>query len=192
MSQRIFYFTNLNFITRKECTEIYDNSKKVQVNKKYCKNIEFQNYYKIKTRGNIESLNKLIETFIKDKDFNGIYKFEETIISTLYNYMIIKNKIPYNSFWFEEKYKQKSMLKMSDIELITYVNILDSIYFDLDHDNNKMINEWFNFILNMYDEQLFMNESMINDMDDVMQRIIKVKERLESNPTDNLHKMRVR
>lgn len=122
LSQRIFYFTNLNFITRKECTEIYDNSKNVQVNKKYCKNIEFQNYYKIKTRGNIESLNKLIETFIKDKDFNGIYKFEETIISTLYNYMIIKNKIPYNSLWFEEKYKQKSMLKMSDIELITYVN----------------------------------------------------------------------
>ena len=85
-----------------------------------------------------------------------------------------------------------NLSKSINVNLITYVNILDSIYFDLDHDNNKMINEWFNFILNMYDEQLFMNESMINDMDDVMQRIIKVKERLESDPTDNLHKMRVR
>ena len=85
-----------------------------------------------------------------------------------------------------------NLSKSINVNLITYVNILDSIYFDLDHDNNKMINEWFNFILNMYDEQLFMNESMINDMDDVMQRIIKVKERLESDPTDNLHKIRVR
>lgn len=122
LSQRIFYFTNLNFITRKECYEIYYNSKKVQINKKYYKSKEFQNYYKNKTRGNIENLNKLIETFIKEKDYNAIYKFEETIINTLYNYMINKNKIPYYSLWFEEKYKQKSMLKISDIELTTYVN----------------------------------------------------------------------
>lgn len=122
LSQRIFYFTNLNFITRKECAEIYDNLKRVQVNKKYYKSKEFQNYYKNKTKGNIEKLNKLIETFVKENDFNAIYNFEKTIISMLYNYMINKNKIPYNSLWFEEEYKQKSMLKISDIELITYVN----------------------------------------------------------------------
>ena len=36
-----------------------------------------------------------------------------------------------------------------------YVQILDSIYFDLEHDNNEYINKWFNFILNMCDEQLY-------------------------------------
>ncbi len=36
-----------------------------------------------------------------------------------------------------------------------YVKILDSIYFDLEHDNNEQINRWFNFILNMADEQLY-------------------------------------
>ena len=36
--------------------------------------------------------------------------------------MVTKNKIPYNSLWFEEKYKQKSMLKMGEMELVTYVN----------------------------------------------------------------------
>lgn len=122
LSQRIFYFTNLNFITRKECSEICDNAKRVQINKKYYKSKEFQNYHKIKTRGNIENLNKLSETFIKESDYNAIYKFEETIINTLYTYIINKNKIPYNSLWFEEKYKQKSMLKISDVELTTYVN----------------------------------------------------------------------
>lgn len=122
LSQRIFYFTDLNFITRKECAEIYNNFRKVQINKKYYKSREFQNYYRNKTKGNIEKLNKLIETFAKENDFNAIYNFEETIISILYNYMINKNNIPYNSLWFEEKYKQKSMLKISEIELTTYVN----------------------------------------------------------------------
>ena len=122
LSQRIFYFTNLNFITVKECSEIYDSCKKVQIKKRYYKSAEFQNYYKNKAKGNIENLNKLIETFIKENDYNAIYKFEDTIINTLYNYMITKNKVPYNSLWFEEKYKQKSLLKMGDMELTTYVN----------------------------------------------------------------------
>lgn len=37
----------------------------------------------------------------------------------------------------------------------TYARMIDSIYFDLDHDSNEEINRWFNFILNMVDEQLF-------------------------------------
>lgn len=36
-----------------------------------------------------------------------------------------------------------------------YNRILDSIYFDLEHDSNIEINKWFNFILNMADEQLY-------------------------------------
>ena len=60
LSQRIFYFTNLNFITKKECEEICNNSKKVQVNEKYYDSKEFQNYYQTRTRENIENLNKLV------------------------------------------------------------------------------------------------------------------------------------
>ena len=122
LSNRIFYFTNLNFITRNECIELCDNSKKVQVNKRYFNSKEFQNYYKNRANKNIEKLNKLIETFIKDKDYNAIYLFEDTIISALYSYMLNKNKIPYDSMWFDEKYKQKSMLKIGNIEIVSYVN----------------------------------------------------------------------
>lgn len=43
----------------------------------------------------------------------------------------------------------------------TYVDILDSIYFDLKHDNNEAINNWFEFILNMYDEQLYYQTTRI-------------------------------
>lgn len=48
-----------------------------------------------------------------------------------------------------------------DINKITYVNRIDSIYFDLDHfasngyDNNEAINAWFYFILDMVEEQIY-------------------------------------
>ncbi len=37
----------------------------------------------------------------------------------------------------------------------TYVNKLNNIYFDLEHDSNEDINKWFNFVLDMADEQIF-------------------------------------
>lgn len=50
------------------------------------------------------------------------------------------------------------------INQITYVNILDNIYFDIEHDNNKYINKWFDFILNMADEQLYYLSSKLNEL----------------------------
>lgn len=74
----------------------------------------------------------------------------------------------------------------------TYVDILDSIYFDLEHDNNEQINRWFNFLLNMYDEQLFMNSNMINDMDSVIERIQKIKEKWSSEELKQVKRPRIR
>ncbi len=50
------------------------------------------------------------------------------------------------------------------INQCTYVNILDNIYFDLEHDNNEYINKWFNFILNMVDEQLYYSRSKLDSL----------------------------
>lgn len=36
-----------------------------------------------------------------------------------------------------------------------YYKRLNNIYFDLEHDNNDEINKWFDFILNMFDEQIY-------------------------------------
>ena len=74
----------------------------------------------------------------------------------------------------------------------TYVDILDSIYFDLDHDNNEQINRWFNFLLNMYDEQLFMNSNMINNMDDVIERIQNIKDKWDNDKIVQFKKPRIR
>ena len=51
------------------------------------------------------------------------------------------------------------------INQLTYVNILDNIYFDLEHDNNEYINRWFNFILNMADEQLNYLATKVEDLE---------------------------
>lgn len=52
------------------------------------------------------------------------------------------------------------------INQITYVNILDNLYFDLEHDNSEYINKWFNFVLNMIDEQLYYQGSKLESLND--------------------------
>lgn len=45
---------------------------------------------------------------------------------------------------------------------ITYVNRLNDIYFDLEHDSNHEINRWLDFVLTMVDEQIFYSMDKIN------------------------------
>lgn len=47
----------------------------------------------------------------------------------------------------------------------TYVNRLNNIYFDLEHDTNDDINKWFNFILDMADEQIFFATQQLGKVD---------------------------
>lgn len=79
-----------------------------------------------------------------------------------------------------------------NVNLISYVNAINGIYFDLEHDNNDMLNYWFNFILNMYDEQLYKNHNMIDDMDDVVKRILKVKQRISPETVEKIEKIKLR
>lgn len=51
------------------------------------------------------------------------------------------------------------------VNQFTYVKILDNIYFDIEHDNSEYINKWFDFILNMIDEQLYYSNSKINKLE---------------------------
>ena len=46
----------------------------------------------------------------------------------------------------------------------TYVDRINYIAFDLETDNNKAINNWFDFILTMADEQLYYSKQRINDL----------------------------
>lgn len=47
----------------------------------------------------------------------------------------------------------------------TYVRAIDNIYFDLEHDTNDAINNWFNVMLNMADEQIYSSGNKLEDID---------------------------
>ena len=51
------------------------------------------------------------------------------------------------------------------INKITYVKRIDNIYFDIKHDSNNEINAWFDFILDMVDEQLYKSTNMLQEID---------------------------
>lgn len=51
------------------------------------------------------------------------------------------------------------------INKITYVKRIDNIYFDIKNDCNEEINAWFNFILDMVDEQLYKSMNMLDYID---------------------------
>lgn len=55
---------------------------------------------------------------------------------------------------------------------LTYVKRIDNIYFDLEHDTNEEINKWFDFILNMADEQIYLaNERLTFASDEYLKDI---------------------
>jgi len=64
-------------------------------------------------------------------------------------------------------------LKLSPLNLsgsillnkITYVKRLDNIYFDVEHDTNDNINKWFDFILDMADERIFVARNKLDTID---------------------------
>lgn len=47
----------------------------------------------------------------------------------------------------------------------TYIKALDNIYFDVKHDTNDAINYWFDIMLNMADEQIFLSSNKLDDID---------------------------
>lgn len=51
------------------------------------------------------------------------------------------------------------------VNKITYAKSINNIYFDLEHDCNDEINKWFDFMLNMVDEQLFFCTNELPNLD---------------------------
>ena len=122
LSKRTFSFSNLNFITRSEIVKIQEAyaSEKIENISSNDKNL--QNYLYGIAKKSFENLMRLLEFFINEKDFNAIIEFEKSILILLNDYGSVKEMIPYNSYWYEEKIIQKSMLKMSGLDLVSYMN----------------------------------------------------------------------
>lgn len=77
------------------------------------------------------------------------------------------NKIYNVNFKISPLHLSKSILNNQE----AYAKILNSIYFDLEHDNNDQINKWFDYMLNMYDEQLYFMSNQLRNNSDALENI---------------------
>ena len=68
----------------------------------------------------------------------------------------------------------------------SYTKAIDNIYFDLKHDSNDAINDWFNVMLNMADEQIYSSSNKLDLVDDYY-----FKDNCQDDKHSNV-KMRVR
>lgn len=57
----------------------------------------------------------------------------------------------------------------------TYAKRINDIYFDLEHDCNEEINKWFDFILNVVDEQLYSKASLLRDIDKALKKVTEMQ-----------------
>lgn len=78
------------------------------------------------------------------------------------------------------------------VNQLTYANRLNSIYFDLEHDSNEEINRWFDFILNMADEQLFYLMSKKDRLMVALNNIEHLSADVQDEIKDMLPKMKIR
>ena len=79
----------------------------------------------------------------------------------------IVNKACNVNFMISPLHLSKSILNNQEM----YARILNSIYFDLEHDNSEAINRWFEYMLNMYDEQLNYMSYLLRQRSDALENI---------------------
>jgi Fic family protein len=74
----------------------------------------------------------------------------------------------------------------------TYASRLDNIYFDIEHDTNDTINKWFDFILNMNDEQIFYNMNRIHELEESMERLTEYKGQDKQKFLEKINRMNIK
>ena len=74
----------------------------------------------------------------------------------------------------------------------TYAKRINDIYFDLEHDSNYEINKWFDFILNMVDEQLYFSTNRISKLDNAFNNITKMKDTDDPEFVSQVSKMKIK
>lgn len=78
------------------------------------------------------------------------------------------------------------------INKLTYVKRLNNIYFDLEHDSNEEINMWFNFILDMVDEQLYFNMSRLPQLERTAHFLETKTELKKTEISDVINKIKIK
>lgn len=76
------------------------------------------------------------------------------------------------------------------INKLTYVKRINNIYFDVEHDTNESINKWFDFILDMADEQIYRSAEKLDRVDP--SKIKQVTDNIEANTANAMRLSRIK
>ena len=77
------------------------------------------------------------------------------------------------------------------INKYSYASSIDNIYFDLEHNTNHEINKWFDFILNMADEQLYFSTQRLPKLEQAFNNIAKMQESDDSFLAEHAKKLKL-
>ena len=73
----------------------------------------------------------------------------------------------------------------------TYAKRINNIYFDLEHDCNEELNLWFDFVLNMIDEQIYYNNNRITRLDKSLKNLESLKQTDKSDIHKKIKQMKI-
>lgn len=174
-----------NFITKYELEQTFEY-RKVEAN---VSNINKDGSQDIFWRGaNPSDVNKFMNDFVKIYRQGGtsLLFSNPFLVSSLMHLLFLRIH-PYtdgngrtarmiHNIKFTESINKLygTRLKLSPLNLsksiliskITYNKRIDNIYFDITHDTNENINKWFNFILDMADEQIYYSMRKLENSND--------------------------
>lgn len=136
---------------------------------------------------NPEDVNKFMSEFIKVyKQIASVEELNNPFLASALMHLLFVRIHPYtdgngrtarviHNMKFTEMINKKygTRLKLSPLNLsssilvnkITYVKRLNNIYFNVVNDTNDSINKWFDFVLDMIDERLFVARKQIDMLD---------------------------
>lgn len=156
---------------------------------------------------NPEDVNKFMSEFIKVyKQISLVEELNNPFFASALMHLLFVRIHPYidgngrtarviHNMKFTEMINKQygTNLKLSPLNLsgsilvnkLTYVKRLNNIYFDVVNDTNESINKWFDFVLDMVDERLFVAQRQMEMLD-----YFDIK-RMAGNENNNVKSMRL-
>lgn len=121
MSRRTYQFSDLYYVTNAVYRDMYRVLQCLNKGKLFIKDRNFQNHYKKQAQNSMEILAEVNSYYLEkeEKISTSVENFMKNNIALLYSYWGEKSKIPYDSYWYEDKVVYKKWYKADDSEITT-------------------------------------------------------------------------
>lgn len=119
MSRRTYQFSDMYYVTDAVFRDLFKIFQHLNRGKLFIKDKNFQNHYKKQAKKCVEVLAEVNNYNLEkeEKISVSVESFMNKNLMTLYSYWNEKSKIPYDSFWYDDKIVYKKWYKTDDSEI---------------------------------------------------------------------------